>query len=149
MPRLTTVHGLPLLAADHVLEPGTDLPGSPFPGAMRLPAWPGSNRQATMKLKTASELKNWAMLACIAMSTSPAFAQVSAGSSGASWLGNKAGIFYTVVSSIAGILMTTAWTLAGYKFIFVDGTKLTDLKGLLIGGLCCAGAATWSYTMLS
>jgi len=101
------------------------------------------------KIKTC--LKRIALSAYIAMATSPLMAQVSvsAGNSGSSWLTNKANVFYLVVSSIAGILMTTAWTIAGYKFIFVEGTKLTDLKGLFIGGLCCAGAATWSYTMLN
>lgn len=102
-----------------------------------------------MKTRTASQLSYMALFVGVALACSPVLAQVSAGGSGASWLGNKANIFYAIVSSIAGILMTTAWTLAGYKFIFVEGTKLTDLKGLMIGGLCCAGAATWSYTMLN
>lgn len=105
-----------------------------------------------MKPTTTSQLKFLTLLAVAVLAASPALAQVNVsvgGSGGASWLGNKANVFYGIVSGIAGILMTTAWTLAGYKFIFVEGTKLTDLKGLLIGGLCCAGAATWSYTMLS
>ncbi len=102
-----------------------------------------------MKPTTASQIKYLALFACIALATTPVFAQVSVGGSGASWLGNKANLFYGIVSSVSGILMTTAWTFAGYKFAFVEGTKLTDLKGLLIGGICCAGAATWSYTQLS
>ena len=102
-----------------------------------------------MKPTTASQLKYMALFACIALAATPVLAQVSAGGSGASWLTNKANVFYAVISGISGILMTSAWTLAGYKFIFVEGTKLTDLKGLLIGGICCAGAATWSYTMLN
>jgi hypothetical protein len=102
-----------------------------------------------MPASTVSRLKYFALSAYIALATSPVLAQVSAGNSGSTWLSNKANIFYAVVASIAGTLMTTAWTIAGYKFIFVDNTKLTDLKGLFIGGLCCAGAATWSYTMMS
>lgn len=102
-----------------------------------------------MKTKKASQLKYLALFACIALAAGPVLAQVSGSSAGSGWLSNKANIFYGIVSGIAGTLMTTAWTMAGYKFIFVEGTKLTDLKGLLIGGLCCAGAATWAATMLS
>lgn len=101
-----------------------------------------------MKPTTASQLKYLALFACIALAASPVLAQV-AQQTGEAWLVKKGNLFYGIISAISGILMTSAWTLAGYKFIFVDGTKLADLKGLLIGGLCCAGAAKWSYEMLS
>ena len=144
------MHGLLISSVDHVLEPGIDLPGSPFIKGHGVVLSVLQHMGTPMKPTTASQLKYLALFACIALATTPVLAQVSVGGgSGSSWLANKANVFYAVISGIAGILMTTAWTLAGYKFIFVDGTKLTDLKGLLIGGICCAGAAAWSYTMLS
>lgn len=96
-----------------------------------------------------SKIQSTVLGAYISVMTSPVMAQVQAQSAGSSWLTNKANIFYGIVTAIAGTLMATAWTMAGYKFMFVENTKLTDIKGLFIGGLCCAGAATWSYTMLN
>lgn len=105
-----------------------------------------------MNANIASRLKHfsWVLLtACISFATSPAMAQVSVSASGGGWVSNKLNLFYMVISGITALLMTIAWTFAGYKFMYHEGTKLTDLKGLFIGGLCCGGASYLSYTMLS
>lgn len=57
--------------------------------------------------------------------------------------------FLSVLMSAGLALFTSAIILAAYKFSFVEGTKLTDLKGLLIGGTLfgIAGAIAAFFVM--
>ena len=148
---LTLVHGLLISSADHVLEPGIDLPGSPFIEGHGL-APRGLLAEKPMNTHIASRLKHvqsMVLTTCISIATSPAMAQVTVSSGGGGWVANKLNILYAVLTGITGLLMIIAWTFAGYKFMYHEQTKLTDLKGLFIGGLCCGGASYLSSTMLS
>ena len=72
------------------------------------------------------------LLICTAV-MSPAFAQVSVNAV-ASSVSDKVDGFVTIVQGVGLGFFTLAMFFVAYKFALVEGTKLTDLKGVLIGG---------------
>ena len=70
------------------------------------------------------------LLICTAV-MSPAFAQVNAVASSVS---DKVNGLVTIVQAVGLGCFTLAMSFVAYKFAFVEGTKITDLKGVLIGG---------------
>jgi hypothetical protein len=81
----------------------------------------------------------------MATALSPAFAQVSTTST---TVNAKLNIFLYVITGVGATLFTASIIMAGYKFAYVEGTKLADLKGILIGGVlfASAGAIALSFT---
>lgn len=77
----------------------------------------------------------------------PAFGQVS--TTAASKVNSVLGTVLYIISSAGVVLFTMAIILAGYKFIFVEGTKLTELKGILIGGILFGVAGALAYYFVS
>lgn len=49
--------------------------------------------------------------------------------------------FLYVISGVGLTLFTAALVLVAYKYSFVEGTKFSDLKGLVIGGTLFGAAA--------
>ena len=98
-----------------------------------------------------ARIKNGLAVITVAVLTSPALAQVSVsvGNAGSNYVNNKANILYGIVAGALGIASTIGWSMAAYKFMFVENTKLWDLKGLFIGGLIGFGAATFSALQMS
>lgn len=93
-------------------------------------------------------LKTATAIGFIALVSSAAHAQVTF-SAGSGAVNSKLQVFLTIVTGIASILFTYCFTVAGYRFATIEGTKLTDLRGLLIGGVLAGGAATFSYMAIS
>lgn len=72
----------------------------------------------------------------------PSMAQVSGAGAGAA--AKVTGILSTVLSVVQAVgitLFTLAMVFSGYKFAFVEGTKMADLKGVLIGGVIFGAAS--------
>lgn len=70
--------------------------------------------------------------------TDLAMAQVA--TSAASKVNQTLNGFLYVIMSVGIALFTAALVLIGYKFAFVEGTKFSDLKGVLIGGVLFGAA---------
>jgi len=79
----------------------------------------------------------------MAIVLSPAYAQVS---TAGTQVNSKLNMFLLILTGVGATLFTAAITMAGYKFAFVEGTKLADLKGILIGGVLFASAAGIAYS---
>jgi len=101
-----------------------------------------------MKYPIRQTLKTASAVAYITLMNSAAWAQVNA-SAGSASVNNKLNIFLQIVTGLAAILFTYCFTVAGYRFATIEGTKLTDLRGLLIGGVLAGGAATFAYLAIS
>ena len=130
------------LGADHVPEPGAQASGSPFNRAL---AGKGNSslgcppylvepslKTFTRVNESPAQLRNiiLGLLICTAV-MSPAFAQVNAVASSVS---DKVDGFVTIVQGVGLGFFTLAMCFVAYKFALIEGTKLTDLKGVLIGG---------------
>ena len=76
-------------------------------------------------------LRNIILGLLICAAVSPAFAQVNAVASSVS---DKVNGVVTVVQAVGLGCFTLAMCFVAYKFALVEGTKITDLKGVLIGG---------------
>ena len=90
-----------------------------------------------------SHLRSKTVAVITATSTSMTFAQVATVATSVS---SKIAGLLTVVQALGGGLFTLALVFAGYKFAFVENTKIADLKGILIGGTifgAAAGIATY------
>jgi len=96
-----------------------------------------------------ARIKNGLTMAAITLLTSPVWAQGVTVNAGSNYVNNKANILYGIVAGALGIASTIGWSMAAYKFMFVENTKLWDLKGLFIGGLIGFGAATFSALQMS
>jgi hypothetical protein len=94
-------------------------------------------------------MKTWVrriQFLAVATALSPAFAQVTpAGTT----VNSKLQIFLYIITGVGAMLFTGALTMAGYKFAYVEGTKMADLKGILIGGVLFASAAGIAYSFTS
>ena len=76
--------------------------------------------------------------ALMALSAAPAFAQVA---TVATQVNTTLNGFLYVISGVGLTLFTAALVLVAYKYSFVEGTKFSDLKGLVIGGALFGAAA--------
>ena len=76
--------------------------------------------------------------ALTSLSTGPVLAQVATVSNKVNATLNG---FLYVISGVGLTLFTAALVLVAYKYSFVEGTKFSDLKGLVIGGALFGAAA--------
>ena len=69
----------------------------------------------------------------LTVATSSAFAQVATNSG--QKVNSILSMFLYLLTGAALTLFTAALVTVGYKFAYVEGTKLADLKGVVIGGV--------------
>ena len=91
-----------------------------------------------------TQAKAWALM--VPVLASPAFAQVSTVST---TVNSKLNGFLQVVTGVGLTVFTCALAFAGFKFAMVEGTKLHDLKGLLIGGTIFGAAGAIAAYLIS